>query len=118
MLGDMMIDWDRAATLRDEIGAEDFAEVVDMFIDEMEAEFAALRAAARDDRLEARLHFLKGSALNLGFEALATLCQTGESAAAQGNPGSIDLDGLCRTYEMSKMRFLRAMEEADTSRTA
>lgn len=29
-----MIDWNRAAELREEVGAEDFSEVVDLFLEE------------------------------------------------------------------------------------
>ena len=31
-----MIDWNRISTLRDEVGAEDFDEVVELFLDEVE----------------------------------------------------------------------------------
>ena len=37
-----MIEWDRVAELRDEVGAEDFAEVVELFLDEVEATLARI----------------------------------------------------------------------------
>ncbi|WP_442970022.1 hypothetical protein [Roseovarius sp. ZX-A-9] len=39
-----MIDWSRVAELRSEIGAEDFDEVVELFLEEVEAEISVLRA--------------------------------------------------------------------------
>lgn len=101
-----MIDWDRATDLRTEIGADDFAEVVEMFLEEMEEEISSLRAGSGADRLEGRLHFLKGSALNLGFAAVAALCQTGERAAALGQADQIDLEPLFQSYDASKAEFL------------
>jgi len=113
-----MIDWDRATELRNEIGAEDFSEVVEMFLEEMEEEIAALRDGAGADRLEDKLRFLKGSALNLGFARVAALCQTGESAAAKGQPDRIELEDLCRSYEASKAEFLGRMQAEFAARCA
>jgi len=113
-----MIDWDRATELRNEIGAEDFSEVVEMFLEEMEEEIAALRDGAGAKRLEDKLHFLKGSALNLGFARVAALCQTGESAAAKEQPDRIDLEDLCRSYEASKAEFLGRMQAEFAARCA
>ena len=38
-----MIDWARVSELRDEVGAEDFDEVVELFLEEVEEAIAALR---------------------------------------------------------------------------
>jgi HPt (histidine-containing phosphotransfer) domain-containing protein len=81
-----MIDWDRVASLRGEIGAADFTEVVEMFLAESDAVVARLLAGKPDPTLESDLHFLKGSALNLGFRHLAALCSAGEKRAAVGAP--------------------------------
>ena len=80
-----MIDWARVGELRDEIGCEDFAEVVSLFLEEADEVVQRLGACADAKALESALHFLKGSALNLGFERLAQLCQDGERRAA-GRP--------------------------------
>ncbi len=48
-----------------------------------------------DPTLEAELHFLKGSALNLGFADLAALCQDGEKRRGIGR-SSVDLDAVLR----------------------
>ncbi len=68
-----MIDWTRVSELRDEIGAEDFGEIVEIFLEEVEEEISALRDGVENEALEAKLHFLKGSALNLGFADFATI---------------------------------------------
>jgi HPt (histidine-containing phosphotransfer) domain-containing protein len=104
-----MIDWKRIAELRDEIGAEDFSEVVALFLEEVDGEIALLRDSCADDALESRLHFLKGSALNLGFREFAALCQAGESAAAAGRPQSVDLPAILASYEASKADFIAGL---------
>ncbi len=81
-----MISWERVRELRDEIGEDDFCEVVDLFLEEVEEVLARLRAEPNPASYEADLHFLKGSALNLGFQALGALCRDGEvRAAAKGD---------------------------------
>lgn len=101
-----MIDWMRVTELRTEIGAEDFTEVVDLFLEEVDAGMAEL--GSDPDHLEEQLHALKGSALNLGFSDFAALCQAGETRAASGQ-GDIDLDALRATYDVSMTAFLEGL---------
>ena len=101
-----MIDWQRISELRDEIGAEDFEEVVELFLAEVEETLEALPKAAESD-LEAMLHLLKGSALNLGFQAFAELCLEGEAAARSGNAEQIDRVAVTRLYDESRSVFLQ-----------
>jgi HPt (histidine-containing phosphotransfer) domain-containing protein len=101
-----MIDWNRVTQLRDEIGAEDFDEVVEIFLEEVEEEIAELRANPAPETLEAKLHFLKGSALNLGFDDFSKLCKDGEVSAARGDASDIDLAHIVETYTSSKTEFL------------
>ena len=98
-----MIDWDRVANLREEIGAADFGEVVDMFLEEADEVIARLRAGKPDPTPEAELHFLKGSALNLGFRELATLCSLGEKLAEAG--GCANLGSVISSYAASRAAF-------------
>lgn len=108
-----MIDWDRVANLRAEIGAADFAEVVEMFLEEADEVVKRLNAGKPDPTLEAELHFLKGSALNLGFQELAGLCHQGEKAAASG--AGVDLRQVTGSYAGSRAAFeagLRRIEAA------
>ncbi len=105
-----MIDWGRILELRDEIGPDDFGEVVTLFLSEVEESLAGLAAASLDAKqLEETMHFLKGSALNLGFAGMSLICQTGEDAAAQGHPESVEIDKLHESFERSKATFLHEL---------
>ncbi len=73
-----MINWDRVKELRREIGTEAFEEVIELFLDEVETGLAELRDDMSAVERAALLHFLKGSALNLGFAVFAELCETAE----------------------------------------
>lgn len=101
-----MIDWNKVCELRREIGADDFGEVVELFLNEVEKEIATLRAGAPLDRLEAHFHFLRGSALNLGFAHFAEMCQAGESAASDGMADQVNVTDILDSYEASKTAFL------------
>lgn len=105
-----MIDWDRVAELRDEIGAEDFDEIVDAFLSEVEGTLDELsEAEGSATAIESRLHYLKGSALNLGFSDLSTLCQTWESAAKRGEIDGINLTKVSTVYQSSRDEFLNEL---------
>ncbi|SDX88419.1 Hpt domain-containing protein [Citreimonas salinaria] len=84
-----MIDWARVCELRDEIGAEDFEEVAELFLTEVSQCIADLPAARSPAVLRERMHALKGASLNLGFAALADICRAGERAAAQGDMNAV-----------------------------
>ncbi len=99
-----MIDWERVAELRDEIGNDDFAEVVQLFLDEAGGAIKALDADAAD--FGAQLHFLRGSAWNLGFRAFGDLCHRGEQLCAAGNAQQVDVASLRRCYRESCDVFL------------
>lgn len=101
-----MISWDRVAELREEVGEEDFAEVVELFLDEVEGVLDRLRGTPSPESLENDLHFVKGSALTLGFAELGALCQTGEKQAAAAEFDKIDLAGVLSAYEASKAEFI------------
>lgn len=101
-----MIDWTRVRELKDEIGEEDFTEVAEMFVGEVEEVIERLKTAPDPALYEADLHFLKSSALNLGFADLAHLCQAGERQAAAGDAGSVDLTTVFASYAVSKTAFL------------
>lgn len=89
-----MIDRDRLQDLRAEIGEEDFADVVAMFLDEMSETLTALRADPAGISADA-LHGLRGSALNLGFAEFAAACPQAEKRLAEGQPVEIaHLEGL------------------------
>ena len=106
-----MIDWDRVAQLRDEVGPDDFAEVVELFLEEVEEVTGRLAAGAEAEALAEDLHFLKGSALNLGFERLGVMCQEAERLAARGEAGAVSVAPILACYEASRRSFLETLAE-------
>ena len=79
-----MIDWARVADLYDDFGDADFVEVVDVFLEESDDGVQRLAQSQTPAEDRAAFHFLKGAALNLGFDELSRLCAEGEEAAASG----------------------------------
>lgn len=100
-----MIDWGRVETLFEEIGGEDFREVVQIFLEETDIVIARLETTPDPARFEEDLHFLKGSALNLGFAEMAALCQEGERMAARGEAEAVDIAAVLASYRASVTSF-------------
>lgn len=103
-----MIDWSRVEELREEVGAEDFDEVVTLFLSEVEERLAGFEATAQASVIEEDMHFLKGSALNLGFSDLAKFCGKGEALAARGETME-KIEQVSEVYQKSKTVFLNAL---------
>jgi len=101
-----MIDWTRVEELRNEIGADCFDEVVNLFLTEAGDAVTRLRDNPDISRLAVDLHFLKGGVLNLGFVAVSNLCTEGKSLASTGQSERFDITALVITYERSKLAFL------------
>ncbi|PIE16580.1 MAG: histidine kinase [Rhodobacterales bacterium] len=101
-----MITWDRVNELRDEIGADDFQEVVEIFLEEVDEVIERLKETPDPACYEQDMHFLKGSALNLGFAQFSELCQSYETAAANGKTDVVCLGPLFELYAASKAAFL------------
>ena len=106
-----MIDWTRVSELRDEVGAEDFDEVVELFLEEVEEAIAALRDLTDLSELEPQCHFLKGSALSIGFRDFANLCQAGEAAAAAGHGADVDIAAIVQSYAEAREVFINQFAE-------
>lgn len=104
----MLVNWDRVRVLRDEIGGDDLPEVVGLFLEEGDAVMARLSAPQTAHQVEADLHALKGTALNLGFDALAGLCRAAELAAREGR--YTDTATLCAAWQDSKAAFEAGMD--------
>ncbi|MCG7623778.1 MULTISPECIES: Hpt domain-containing protein [unclassified Epibacterium] len=105
-----MIDWPRVRELKDEVGEDGFEEVIELFLEEVEGVIDKLKSGDRS-QLEQDLHFLKGSALNLGFRDFSNLCFEGERLAANGQDSTIDLPGVFSSYDLSKARFLAEVDQ-------
>jgi len=104
-----MIDWGRLKDLRSEIGEADFADVIEMFLEETNEVIERLGQGPDVKQIEADLHFLKGSALNLGFAEVAHLCQAGERAAANGQAATINLKTLIASYAASRSQLITGL---------
>jgi HPt (histidine-containing phosphotransfer) domain-containing protein len=101
----VVIDWTRISVLRAEIGDDDLHEVIGLFLEETDEVIARLDDGVDVSDLESLLHFLKGSALNLGFSDLAVVCQEGERKAAMGEGAGIDLEQVIDLYCASRTTF-------------
>lgn len=104
-----MIDWQRIRELRASTGEADFTEIVDLFLDEVEEALAGLSPGDDAKRLESGMHFLKGSALNLGFTAMSDMCGAAERAAAAGRMDEVDVVAVQRCYAESRDAFLAGL---------
>lgn len=102
-----MIDWEQISILRTDLGAG-FDELVEVFLNEMDGAIAQLDPDAAPDRIAADLHFLKGSALNLGFATFARLCAAGETCASHG--GRVDLAPIRASYCDSRLVFVAGLK--------
>lgn len=106
----MIIDRFRLLELRDEIGGEVLSDVMLLFQDEADDMVAGLISGRfAPSEIADRLHFLKGSAINLGLCALASLCQEGERRAFTGEPQPVDGARLRQIYDASKDAFQQAL---------
>ncbi len=106
-----MIDWARILELHREIGPDDFSEVVEIFLEEVESEINELRSGCDLTQMESKFHMLKGSALNLGFRDFAEHCQVGEKVAGLNQHSQIDMQAVLAVYDMSKSEFLAGLNQ-------
>jgi len=96
-----MIDWNRVNELRTEVGKEDFGDVLDMFFDEV-AEVLVGLGNGGSEATKRDLHFLKGSAMNIGLAEVSALCLNFELALIADPDGAVDLNAIRRTFQASK----------------
>jgi HPt (histidine-containing phosphotransfer) domain-containing protein len=106
-----MILWSRVGELRDEVGADDFNEVVDLFLEEVDEVILRLQGNYDRSLLEQDLHFLKGSALSLGFQAFSDICQHGERRAAAGGGAQVDIGAVIEVFNLSRAIFMAGLPE-------
>ena len=101
-----MINWNQVHSLKQDVGDEDFDEVLALFFEEVEEAIRRLRQPVETARLADELHFLKGAAMNLGFQSLSDCCRSGEEAVQQGKADSIDPRQFEVIYASAKQCFL------------
>ena len=104
-----MIDWSQIRQLEADIGADDFAEVVNLFLMEVDEAVEALAENPPQDAagMAAALHFLKGSAFNLGFQTFGEICGQGEVACNRGALESVSVPTIVGLYQASKTEFTK-----------
>jgi len=107
-----MIRWARYEELRSEVGDDDLAEIVDLFLNELEDSVATIMAAPQSGLTADAFHSLKGSCLNLGFDTLADLCAAAERAVARGEGEGIDRARLAEAYSASRAAFEGGLRSA------
>ncbi len=105
-----MIDWNRVRELQDEIGKDEFAEVVTMFLDEADEVLARIAPENGASPLGDDCHFLKGAALNLGFSTLASLCHSAERRAKDGD-SNVNLIELRACYLASRESLIMGLAD-------
>ncbi len=93
-----MIDRNRLLELKQEIGEEDFAEVGEVFLEEMQETLEALMQNA-GSATAADFHGLRGSASNLGFVDFGAACSKAEQDVVGG--ATIDIAALKALFNAS-----------------
>jgi len=111
-----MIDWTRVDELIREIGAEDFRDVVDLFLQEVDDAIGGLYPNGSVVGQQQSLHLIKGCAWNLGFAELGRLCaQLEEAAAPLSDEGQAH---ITQTYGASRASFLQGLQQRNVAPTA
>lgn len=103
-----MINWSQIKQLEEDVGAEDLEEVVTLFLSEVDEAIGELQtvASASPKEVAEALHFLKGSAFNLGFQSFGEYCSVGEAQAHAGDMSEISMSQVEQLYHDSKKVFL------------
>ena len=104
-----MLDRSRLAELRHEVGEDDLAEVVALFCEEVHETLERLLASPKlltsDD-----LHFLKGSALNIGLSDFGSLCQSAERTLRERPGADPGLAEIARVFGESHRALVASLE--------
>lgn len=102
-----MINWQQIRQLEEDVGAEDLAEVVTLFLAEVDEAIEELDGITQKGPTEIAdaMHFLKGSAFNLGFQRFGEFCSEREALAHSGETGSISSSEIEELYQASKKQF-------------
>ena len=100
-----MINEARIRELTEEVGEDDLVEVIELFCEEVEEVLNALDTPAAE--MPSRLHFLKGSALNLGLDHVSELCRIEESRLKTDPATQADIAAIRSAYAASKEMLLK-----------
>jgi HPt (histidine-containing phosphotransfer) domain-containing protein len=97
-----MIDWQRVNELRDEVGNDDFPEIVTVFLDEVNEVIDRITNHITQEDM----HFLKGSAWTLGFSETGTLCRDGEEMMKAEPPKIPVLEPILAAFQAERAELL------------
>lgn len=100
-----MLDMSRIAELKAEVGEDDFAEVLALFCEEVEEVLTELENATQN-AIAAKIHFLKGSAQNIGLERVGALCLEAEASLRMHPNARPDVRRIRDAYAASKTELL------------
>jgi len=98
----MDIDWNRLNALKADIGEDDFTAVVALFMAEIREKLHDLEHLPAS-HVAGDFHFLRGSASNLGFTAMAEACLRAEQVCARGQRP--DIAAISHRFETALHRI-------------
>lgn len=101
-----MVDWNRVESLRDEIGEEDFLAILSVFLEKTDSVMATINTKMPAAEMVRTLHFLKGSAVNIGLASFAKACQQAEREVVRSGAAS-SLEALRKIYYDTRAELLR-----------
>ena len=101
-----MIDWQRVNDLRDEVGEEDFPEIVTVFLEEVDEVFTRLGAPGALPPTPGDMHFLKGSATTLGFSETAALCKRREAVLKERPTEVTTISPVIDAFQIERSELL------------
>ena len=110
-----MIDWSHVRRLKEEVGPEDFEEMLPLFYSEIETAVRRVEASGSAEQLARDLHYLRSGALNLGFRRLSQLCAEGEKLADQGKSDAVDIPEIRACYLASRDAFAAGLSDLDAA---
>lgn len=96
-----MIDHARLRELQNEVGEHDLAEVIALFCEEVEETLERLRLGSAP-ALADDLHFLKGSALNIGMSEVGDICKAAELALRSDPQARPDIDTISAAFQKAR----------------
>lgn len=102
-----MIDWQHIKELEADLGADAFPDLVVVFLDEISEAVQAIEPPATPS--EAQMHFLKGTALTLGFTDLGNRASDAETTLRNDPNAKLDLDELQSAYQSELAEFKARM---------
>jgi HPt (histidine-containing phosphotransfer) domain-containing protein len=106
------MNWSRVTELKDEVGVDAFTEVLELFLEEIDEMVVKLKAGPDPGGLAGDLHFMKGAALNLGFDELAMACTQAEADLRTPGDTPVDVTNILQVYAVSRAELTQGAAAA------